>query len=148
MQIYDGDKVDVALSGSNTGTYTFTIMYVDRTVIYLRSDNNMGDCNGSTAIAKKWNWDVTLPNGNRYTSSDPGQEIAKIPTLAEMSRYVDYFNRSVKGWTSSYVYLPSVGNSQVMYNYCWYTQWSGNKPGCIFTNSGNGETLCLIHINL
>ena len=82
-QIYTGDKVDVALTGSNTGTFTFTVVYVAKDEVCLLSDSNMGNANWSTACAKSWGWSCKI-GGKSYSSSDAGQSVAKIPTLEEL----------------------------------------------------------------
>ena len=83
-QIYNGDKVDVALTGSNTGTFTFTVVYVAKDEVCLLSDSNMGNANWSTACAKSWGWSCKI-GGKSYSSSDAGQSVAKIPTLEQVA---------------------------------------------------------------
>ena len=43
----------------------------------------LGTGTPATAISKRWNWTLQL-NGKTYRSSDSGQSVAKIPTLAEI----------------------------------------------------------------
>ena len=91
-QIYNGDKVDVILSGSNTGTFTFTVVYTTKTEVCLLSDSNMGNAAWSAACAKSWDWECKL-GSKTYRSSDTGQSIAKIPTLKQSKTKCHYIER-------------------------------------------------------
>ena len=71
-QIYNGDKVDVALTGSNTGTYTFSVCYVSKTEVCLICDadslpNGYTTVKGSTLKNYSWGYSLTLPNGKSYS---------------------------------------------------------------------------------
>ena len=94
-QIYNDDKVNVTLSGSHSGTFTFSVCYVSKTKICLLSDTSMGTVSCANATSYSWNWDLKL-GGKRYKSSDTGQSAAKIPTLENMvnecSNYYRGFN--------------------------------------------------------
>ena len=110
-QIYNGDKVDVALTGSNTGTYTFSVCYVSKTEVCLLCDVNLGNANWTTQCAKSWGWSLKL-GGKNYSSSDAGQSVAKIPTLVDVQNhctdpirdFIYYLQDNYGGTGNAYAY--------------------------------------------
>jgi hypothetical protein len=99
-QIYNGDKVNVALTGSNTGTYVFSVCYVAKDEVCLLSDTSMGTANWSTACAKSWGWSCKI-RGKQYSSSDAGQSVAKIPTLEEIKNNCGGYDNGSNYWSST-----------------------------------------------
>ena len=130
-QIYNGDKVNVALTGSNTGTYVFSVCYVAKDEVCLLSDTSMGTANWSTACAKSWGWSCKI-RGKQYSSSDAGQSVAKIPTLEEITDKSCAITREYEYWLSTY---PMYFKTQPYYITLTVSWIQGSGRGAVYCMS-------------
>ena len=150
-QISNGDQVSVALTGSTTGTVTFSVVYVTETEIALLSNGNLftNDTWGQ-ATSRSWGWTVTL-NGKTYSSSDAGQSNGRCPTTFDIHQKCCTIFYGIQFGTypsGTYWFNNNNGQTNAGY-YCHWANYYLMHPSYAGANQNfGGNVKCYILVKL